>query len=78
MPIYSLYYMNPVSGHIDRRETLQAGDDVAAVHTLQGLRLDGPAELWRDGKKISRQDGPPKAFRDRLLAMAAPAGPEPQ
>ena len=68
MPYYQLYYMNPVSGHIDRRETLHAGDDVAAVHLLQGLRLDAPVELWRDGRKVSRQDGPPSPFRNRALS----------
>ena len=36
--------MNPVSGHIDRRETLHAGDDVAAVHLLQGLRPGVPIQ----------------------------------
>lgn len=68
MPNYLLYHMNPVSGHIDRRETLHAGDDVAAVHFLQNMRLEAPVELWRDGKKISREDGPPNPFRNRLLA----------
>lgn len=72
MPYYQLYYMNPVSGHIDRRETLHAGDDVAAVHQLQGLKQNVPVELWRDGRKISRQDGAPSPFRDRVLA----SGPE--
>jgi hypothetical protein len=76
MPIYSLYYMNPVSGHIDRRDTLHAGDDVAAVHLLQGMRLDVPAELWRDGRKITRQDGPADPFRSHVLRPdAAPAEP---
>ena len=74
MPYYQLYYMNPVSGHIDRRETLHAGDDVAAVHLLQGLRLDAPAELWRDGRKVSRQDGPPTPFRNRVPARPSPGG----
>ena len=67
MPQYLLYYMNPVSGHIERRETLHAGDDVAAVHLLQGLRAEVPVELWRDGRKVARQDGPPDPFLDRLL-----------
>ncbi len=73
MPYYQLYYMNPVSGHIDRRETLHAGDDVAAVHQLQGRTLDVPVELWRDGRKIARQDGPPGPFRTHVLAPAAQA-----
>jgi hypothetical protein len=68
MPNYLLYYMNPVSGHIDGQETLHAGDDVAAVHMLQGRDFDVPVELWRDGRKISRQDGPPNPFRERVLA----------
>ena len=72
MPYYQLYYMNPVSGHIDRRETVHAGDDVAAVHLLQGLRPDGPVELWREGRKISRQDGPPSPFRNRVLSRESP------
>jgi len=72
MPHYLLYYMNPVSGHIERRESLHAGDDVAAVHLLQGLRTEVPVELWRDGRKVARQDGPPSAFRDRLLAEPGP------
>ncbi len=77
MPNYLLYYMNPVSGHIDRRGTLHAGDDVGAVHLLQGLKHDVPVELWRDGRKISRLDGPPSPFRDRVLAMAPASAPEP-
>jgi hypothetical protein len=74
MPNYLLYYMNPISGHIDRRETLHAGDDVAAVHMLQGRQSDGPVELWRDGRKISRQDGPPNVLH-ALLEPAAPGPP---
>ena len=73
MPNYLLYYLNPVSGHIDRRETLHAGDDVAAVHALQGRRFPVPVELWRDGRKISRQDGPPSPFLNRVLAPAQAA-----
>ena len=71
MPYYQLYFMNAVSGHIDRRETLHAGDDVAAVHLLQGLKHKVPVELWRDGRKISRQDGPPSPFRNRVLGGEA-------
>lgn len=74
MPNYLLYFMNPVSGHIDRQELLHAGDDVAAVHMLQGRTYDVPVELWRAGRKISRQDGPPSAFREHLLASAAGTG----
>ena len=70
MPYYQLYHMNRVSGHIDRRETLHAADDVAAVHLLQGLKIDAPVELWRDGRKVSRQDGPPNPIRDRMTARA--------
>lgn len=71
MPYYQLYLMNPVSGHIDRQESLHAGDDVAAVHLMQGQRFRVPVELWRDGRKIARQDGPPSPFRDRVLAARA-------
>jgi hypothetical protein len=71
MPNYLLYYMNPISGHIDRRETLHAGDDVAAVHLLQRRQFDVPVELWRDGRKISRQDGPPNLLKDFLFEPAA-------
>jgi hypothetical protein len=59
--------MNPVSGHIDRRDTLHAGDDVAAVHMLQGKHFDVPVELWREGRKVVRHDGPPNLFH-RVLA----------
>jgi hypothetical protein len=77
MPHYLIYHLNPVSGHIDRRETLHAGDDVAAVHLLQGRRFAVAVELWRDGRKIARQDGPPGPFQNRLLrpAPGRPAGP---
>lgn len=71
MPHYLLYFMNPVSGHIDRREALHAGDDVAAVHLLQGMRQEVPLELWRDGRKIARQDGPASPFRNQLPAAGA-------
>jgi hypothetical protein len=70
--------MNPVSGHIDRQELLHAGDDVAAVHMLQSRAFAVPVELWREGRKISRQDGPASPFREHVLAAAsasdAPAG----
>jgi hypothetical protein len=72
MPNYLLYYMNPVSGHIDRQERLHAGDDVAAVHMLQGRQFGVPVELWREGRKVSRQDGPPSPFLEHLLEPAAP------
>jgi hypothetical protein len=74
MPNYLLYYMNPVSGHIDRQELLHAGDDVAAVHMLQSRPFDVPVELWREGRKISRQDGPPSPFREHVLAPASGGG----
>ena len=77
MPNYLLYFMNPVSGHIDRREALHAGDDVAAVHLLQRQRFDVPVELWRDGRKIAREDGPASPLRERLLAVSTRA-PEPR
>ena len=73
MPYYQLYFMNPVSGHIDRQETLHAGDDVAAVHLLQGRPGNVPVELWRDGRKISRQDGAPNPFRNRVLGSGRDA-----
>ena len=72
MPHYQLYFMNPVSGHIERRETIHAGDDVAAVHLLQRLGHDAPVELWRDGRKLAREDGPTNPFRESVLAAAAP------
>ncbi len=75
MPHYLLYYMNPVSGHIERRESLHAGDDVAAVHLLQGMRTEVPVELWQDGRKVARQDGPPSLLLERLLSVAV--APEP-
>jgi hypothetical protein len=75
MPDYLLYYLNPVSGHIDRRETLHAGDNVAAVHLLQSRRFAVPVELWRDGRKIARQDGPASPFRDRVLRPERAAAP---
>lgn len=78
MPYYQLYLMNPVSGHIDRQESLHAGDDVAAVHLLQSQRFDVPVELWRDGRKVARQDGPPSLFRNQMLAARAARAPEPQ
>ena len=74
MPHYLIYHLNPVSGHIDRREHLHAGDDVAAVHMLQGRRFAVPVELWRDGRKIARQDGPPSPFLNRVLAPRPGAG----
>lgn len=78
MPNYLIYYMNPVSGHIERRESLHAGDDVSAVHLLQLRRFDVPVELWRDGRKVSRQDGPPSPFRSHVLrAAGAPLAPLP-
>lgn len=77
MPNYLLYYMNPISGHIDRSEPLHAGDDVAAVHILQGRRFAVPVELWRDGRKVSRQDGPPGLLRDMLLTPVVAPSPEP-
>jgi hypothetical protein len=76
MPYYQLYLMNPVSGHIDQRETIHAGDDVAAVHLLQGLGYGVPVELWRDGRKIARQDGPPSPFRSQMLGVTAEPQPE--
>ena len=76
MPNYLLYYMNPISGHIDRRETLHAGDDVAAVHLLQSRQFDVPVERGRDGRKVSRQDGPPSPLRG-LVEPTRAASPEP-
>lgn len=61
MPDYRLYFLDRQSGHIERAETLNAADDVAAIHRIQLRGSPEPMELWCGGRKVSRFDGVPAA-----------------
>jgi hypothetical protein len=78
MPAYTLYFMNSVSGHIGREETLHAGDDVAATCLIQGRNFNVPVELWRDGKKVAREVGPPNLLRKQMFDAVVSAQLEPK
>lgn len=62
MSNYRLYFMDPVTGHIDRFEDFVASDDVEAIHQVSRRRRDVPVELWRDGEKVTRLDGEPSIW----------------
>lgn len=61
MPGYRLYFLDRHSGHIERAETLQAADDVAAIHRIQLRGSTEPMELSCGGRKVCRFDGVPEA-----------------
>lgn len=71
MPSYTLYHMNLVTGHIDGKQRIHAGDDAAAVHLVQQRAGEGPLELWRDGRKICRMDGSPNVFQAHMTKVAS-------
>lgn len=61
MPDYRLYFLDRETGHIERAETLQAADDVAAIHRIQLRGSAEPMELWCGGRKVSRFNDAPEA-----------------
>ncbi len=54
MLLYRLYFMNPISGHIDRYLDFAAENNVAAIVVAHGHEGDAPIELWCGHKKIYR------------------------
>jgi hypothetical protein len=74
MPYYRLYHLNRSSGHIDRVEEIDAVDDVKAVAIVRERERDSAVELWQEGRKVLRLEGPtclsaptePQVFRNSL------------
>lgn len=54
MLLYRLYFMNPVSGHIDRFLDFAAENNVTAIVAAHEHQGDAPLELWCGHKKICR------------------------
>lgn len=77
MPAYRLYLLDRHSGHIDRVEEMNAGDDVEAICVVQDRAGELPMELWLGGRKVRRFDArpevsppsPPRASAGPLLQV---------
>ena len=51
---YRLYFMNPISGHIERFADFEAPDDSAALSLAREHIGDNPLELWCGSRKVHR------------------------
>jgi hypothetical protein len=69
---YRLYFLNAVSGHIDRFEEYDVDDDAAAIERAERRCGAVPLELWSGGRKV-RHFALPANFKPR---PAAPRGGE--
>ncbi len=54
MANYNLYFMNVVTGHIDRVHDFEAADHSAAVKLARTEQSPQPMELWCEHRKIQR------------------------
>jgi len=58
MPFYRLYFLNRLTGHIDRAEDFDAADDVQAVALVRDIERETAVELWQERRKVLRLEGP--------------------
>jgi hypothetical protein len=61
MRYYRLYFMDPLSGHIDQFREFEADDDEAAIAIAEAWREDRPMELWNRERKLRHWDAAPQA-----------------
>lgn len=54
MAYYRLYFMDGLTGHIERFHEFEADDDDSAVKHAEDLRSDNPTELWCHLRKVKR------------------------
>jgi hypothetical protein len=66
MRYYRLYFMDPVSGHIDHFREFEAVDDAAALKVAERARDGVPMELWNRERKLQHWDAqPPRGAASR-------------
>jgi hypothetical protein len=53
---YRLYYIDAVSGHIERRREFDSDDDASAMPMATGWSTGQPMELWLENHKLKRWD----------------------
>jgi hypothetical protein len=63
---YRLYFLNAVSGHIERFEEYDASDDAAAIEIAERRWGAVPLELWSGGRKV-RHFALPVSFKPRPM-----------
>jgi hypothetical protein len=51
MTRYRLCYINPNTGQVDRERSIDATDDVDAVHNASACH-HRPLEVWCEGRKV--------------------------
>lgn len=61
---YRLYFMNLVTGHIDRYEEFDASDDQMAISIGAAWVGDQPIELWCGQRKVYRIEAGPGDQRE--------------
>jgi hypothetical protein len=65
MAYYRLYFMHPLTGHIERVNELEAATDEEAIRLIQARQGREPLELWCGTRKVHRieaiQPAPPKS-----------------
>ena len=58
MRYYRLYFMDPLTGHIDHFREFEAADDQSATTVAEGWREERSMELWNRERKLRRWDPP--------------------
>ena len=54
MGYYRLYFMSSFSGHIERFEEFEAGDDAEAIAVAEAKQCPLALELWCSRRKVAR------------------------
>ena len=68
MNYYRLYFMHPMSGHIERFAEYEAPDDAAALDLAVEHAGEHPLELWSGHRKVKRIE----ALAEQPVARAQP------
>ena len=54
MAYYRLYFMHPLTGHIERVHELEAASDKEAIRQIEDKQGREPLELWCGVRKVHR------------------------
>lgn len=58
MPYYRIYHFNRSNDHINRADEIEATDDVQAVAIARNSDRETAVEVWQEGRKVLRLEGP--------------------
>ena len=69
MNYYRLYFLNPLSGQIERFVDFEHASDEEALETARAHSSDTGLELWNERRKVARIE--PQDVASRLLERRA-------